>query len=293
MDNSGICIPRLYTQPADSAQEAIPYSRRSKSSTPSSPKSPPISPKEDTSLGPFGLLSEDVILKIFSYLTYRDLDHTSKACKVFRRLSNDKTLPLEIEKKHQQALKILREGVPLCIGFSSQSLKGMLENRVKLNPDILKLQGDDYLKACQSCEFIQRATIDENGYLCAISKPERVRNLKAFILAMDTLPSKLIRFFPHEARYECKIKSFWESGRYKLKQNDEAEESSPRSPQSRSTWKLVKLELMKKNLNPAQIKVIERALNQLNRRPVETIIRAYGELKFLEGQDNFFDIQMG
>jgi len=286
MDNSGTCILRLYTLPAFCNRE-VGFLTRSKSFTPSSPKSPPISPKNDTSLGPFGKLSEDVIVEIFSYLPYPDLHRISRICRIFRRIANDKTLPLDIEKKHQQALKVMREGIPICIGFYSQSLKGMLDNRVKLNPGILKLHGSDYIKALQNCEFTQKAIIDENGYLCAIAKPERIRNLKAFILVKDPMASKTNKIFPSEARNEFKIKSFWESGRYKLKQNEEAEEDSPRSPQSRSTWKLQKLEFMGDHLTHTQKKVIERALKELNSRPIETIIRTFGELKFVEGQDNF------
>lgn len=294
-------IPRIYTQPALPTQLPVDKIRFSRSNTPTTPKtSPPISPKDDTSLGPFGILPEDMIIHILSYLTHHHLYCLTRTCKVFKRLANDNSLQLVIQKKHAQALKIFREGIPICIGFSSQSLKGSLEYRRAVFPNIINLQGEEFSRAYSNCDFMQKATIDENGYICAIAKPERVKNLRACVLAKDPLGTKLIKFFPHEASKEFKVISFWEAGRFRVKDLEDIDDSSPsrssprirgdgspHSPKTRSTWKLVRLEYRGEDLNPMQRKVIERALQELNKRPIETLIRTRGELSFIDGQDHF------
>lgn len=281
-------LPRVSTQPLSPTPLAVDRIRMSRSFTPTSPKtSPPISPKDDKSLGPFGTLPRELIIEIFTFLPVINQKILSETCHTFRKLTNDPILEFQVRRRVYHAVKILREKIPICIGFSSQSLKGVLEDRVKLNPQIVNLQGQEYLKALQNCEFTQQAIFDENGWLLTLNSRERFRNLRTYILANDPFVSKSILFFPSISCTNFKIISHWESGKFKSKEVEETENHSPRSPKSRSTWKLVRLEYQSDNLSPLQRKVIEKALAELNRRPIDTLIRMRGELIFGDQQDTF------
>lgn len=285
-------IPRVSTVPINPTQLAIEKIRLSRSATPTSPKpSPPISPKNE--VGKFALLPAEVILEIFSFLPLISQKRINLTCHTFKDLCKDPTVKLQVVAAN---LKVLREKIPICIGFSSQSLKGVLEDRRRINPQIINLHGDEYLKALQLCELVHKVKVDNRGYLCDLARTERIRNLKTYNLAYDPYVMKNVKVFPNPERTEFVIISHWESAKFKTIEVENAEEHSPhspvrtrehspRSPRSRTTWKLTRIEYRGESLTSTQRDVLNETIAILNRRPIETLIRSQGELVFLEGHE--------